>query len=651
MKTYPFLAVFICLCVNTAAQEYSFKYGKITPDELRMTLYEPEPDAPAVFIYDDTDIHYSFGNSIQLLCYRTVKIKVFKDEGVKWGDVAIDFGNYQLSKEVVSRIDAAAYNLVDGKTVKTQLKRQNIFEEVLDEHTKRLKFSISEVRAGTVIEYRYLLTSDFIGQIPDVDVQHAIPVVRSTAQISIPEYFTHHIHTRGYLTLPVKKELENGGAAGFSGFSYTNTKYICNIDRVPSLRKEPYVWHLDDFRAGLEFEINGLEIPGSLYKSFTRSWADVYVSLDRSEFGRYADIRNPFKDEVAAIVARNADDERRQLHEILKFVQSRIAWDGTYRLTPESSPHAAVDKGRGDSGSINFILAAALRDAGFKPEIILLNPRSAGRLPLTHATDRIRTFVLRTKLKSGETVYLDATDLHSDVNVLPTQLLVDHARLYSPEHPFENWINLSSPAQSIVLSQITARLTEEGELECTETDTETNQAAYDLSRRYSRSENHDTFVQEYEQRAGITISELTVDGLNTAKARMKLNFRKPVDSGGDFLYICPTIVPFIEKNPFTSQKRQLPVEFSYPYRYRIIVSLMLPEGYTVEELPKSQRLSACNEGIACTMQLQQQGALMQCLFEFDLSRIIFPATEYTDLSAFYGFVMDMCNSRIVLKKS
>lgn len=229
---------------------------------------------------------------------------------------------------------------------------------------------------------------------------------------------------------------------------------------------------------------------------------------------------------------------------------------------------AAVDKGRGDSGSINFILAAALRDAGFKPEIILLNPRSAERLPLTHATDRIRTFVLRTKLKSGETVYLDATDLHSDVNVLPTQLLVDHARLYSPEHPFENWINLSSPAQSVVLSQITARLTEEGELECTETDTETNQAAYDLSRRYSRSENHDTFVQEYEQRAGITISELTVDGLNTAKARMKLNFRKPVDSGGDFLYICPTIVPFIEKNPFTSQKRQLPVEFSYPYRYR-----------------------------------------------------------------------------------
>lgn len=68
---------------------------------------------------------------------------------------------------------------------------------MLDEHTKRLKFSIPKVRAGTVIEYRYLLTSDFIGQIPDVDVQHAIPVVRSTAAHLDPEYFTHISTRRG----------------------------------------------------------------------------------------------------------------------------------------------------------------------------------------------------------------------------------------------------------------------------------------------------------------------------------------------------------------------------------------------------------------------------------------------------------------------
>ena len=62
MKTYPFLAVFICLCVNTAAQEYSFKYGKITPDELRMTLYEPEQQ---IFPLCDNCVFYTFASTNQ----------------------------------------------------------------------------------------------------------------------------------------------------------------------------------------------------------------------------------------------------------------------------------------------------------------------------------------------------------------------------------------------------------------------------------------------------------------------------------------------------------------------------------------------------------------------------------------------------------
>lgn len=107
MKTFPYLAALVCLCTSAAAQEYSFKFGKIAPDELTMTSYAPEPDAEAVFIYDDTDIHYVFGKSIQVECYRSVKIKVLKDEGVRWGDVTIDRYHRQLSKETVSRLSAA----------------------------------------------------------------------------------------------------------------------------------------------------------------------------------------------------------------------------------------------------------------------------------------------------------------------------------------------------------------------------------------------------------------------------------------------------------------------------------------------------------------------------------------------------------------
>lgn len=645
------LTAFACLfCMSLSAQEYSFKYGKISDDELRMTSYAPDPDAEAVFIYDDTDIHYVFSNTIQVEIDRTVKIKILKDEGTKWADVEIVYHNQQAYRESISKLDAAAYNLVDGKMVKTPLKKQQIFNEEISETSQRLKFSIPEVRIGTVIEYRFRLTSDFIGSIPDVNVQYSIPVVRSSTEVSIPEYFTHHVQTRGYISMPVERTSDNQPVVGYAGASYSVTKYICNLDQVPALKKEPFVWCLNDFRAGIEFEINGVNIPGQLYEDFTTTWSKVYESLRHSEFGRYINIRNPYRDEVAAIVARTEDPVQR-IHEVLKLVQSRIKWDDTYRLTPDRSPHAAANEGRGDSGSINCILAAALRDAGFKPEIVLLNPRSFGRLPLSHATSIIGTFILRVPLGEDKGIYLDATSPYADINTLPTELLVDRARIFGMDNSVTGWTNISNIAPSMVFTQISARLTEDGIVECTETDTETYQSAFSLSSRYAASESHEAFVDKYEQEADISISELSVENLGTAKAMMKLAFTKNVDAAGDLIYLCPTISPFLKENPFTSEKRILPVEFSYPHRYRIITTIMLPEGYTVEEMPKPTRMTACDNGLSCMLNIQQQGPMIQCLFEFNMSRAIFPATEYIDLKSFYGFLTDLCNSQIVIKKA
>ncbi|HIY66250.1 MAG TPA: hypothetical protein H9830_08250, partial [Candidatus Agrococcus pullicola] len=59
------------------------------------------------------------------------------------------------------------------------------------------------------------------------------------------------------------------------------------------------------------------------------------------------------------------------------------------------------------------------------------NPRSMGRLPQMYATlDGINTFILRVTLDDGKFAYLDGTDPDSDVDLLPTELLVDRARIY-----------------------------------------------------------------------------------------------------------------------------------------------------------------------------------------------------------------------------
>ena len=167
MKILPLLAAAaFFLPASSAAQESGFKYGKISGDELRMTSYAPDPDAEAVFLYDDSYLNYDVGNKLVLELYRTARIKVLKSEGSRWGDVEIDYYSNNNAEEHVSRIEAASYNLVNGKEVRTPLKKQFIFEEELDKNTRRIKFSIPVVREGSVIVYRYRVRSEFIGSIP-----------------------------------------------------------------------------------------------------------------------------------------------------------------------------------------------------------------------------------------------------------------------------------------------------------------------------------------------------------------------------------------------------------------------------------------------------------------------------------------------------
>ncbi|MBL1488744.1 DUF3857 domain-containing protein, partial [Klebsiella pneumoniae] len=69
--------------------------------------------------------------------------------------------------EVVRGLKATAYNLENGKVVKTKMESSSVHEEELDTNDKLLKFSVTQVRVGTVIEYEYRLESDYYYQLRD----------------------------------------------------------------------------------------------------------------------------------------------------------------------------------------------------------------------------------------------------------------------------------------------------------------------------------------------------------------------------------------------------------------------------------------------------------------------------------------------------
>lgn len=120
------LSIFYTLCWA----QYSQKYGKITEDELKMTVYSKDSSAPAVLIYEDSYLTYNYlSNQFQITTKYSAKIKILKPEGVEYANFSIPLYFDNHGRETLSGLEAISYNLENGKIVKTKTEKQFIFSE------------------------------------------------------------------------------------------------------------------------------------------------------------------------------------------------------------------------------------------------------------------------------------------------------------------------------------------------------------------------------------------------------------------------------------------------------------------------------------------------------------------------------------------
>ena len=644
----------IISCASVCAQEHDYRFGKVSLDELRMESYEKDPDADAVILYEDNYLSYQFTTTVSLVQEYRVRVKILKPEGVGNADVSVYYYDRPASRENITGIDAAAYNLVDGKIVKTPLKRQYIFTEAIGEYGRLIKFSIPEVREGTVIEYRYRKTSANITDIPSFVFQHDIPVAFSRMQANIPEFFNFNSESTGYVRINVTRDSATESlGSGANTLNYTVTKLKAEGTDIPALKKEPYVWCLDDFRSMLKFELAQIALPYSIVQNFATSWRAVNEVLRKSSFDSHTRINNPFKDEVAAIKAADGTPVEKA-RAVLRLVQSKMKWNGDYRLFSEG-PRAAAGKGTGSSADINFVLMAALKDAGFSVVPVMLSPRHLGRLSYTHPTiDGIHAFVLRVggcdASNADKYVYVDGTDINSDIDLLPVELSVDRARLYGVDGE-AGWCNLTDLAPNRVGISMIVRVEPDGTLKGKIMESYFNQPAMTLSKRYAAAKSKEEYIESLEKEHGIQIEELEVRYAGTAQVAQDYEISRQLDCTDEFIYVNSTVIPFMSTNELNAQSRTLPIEFPQPITYDIRCSLELPEGYAVEELPKAINMTACEKGLSCKYLSQLTHQYLQFNFIFRQPRILFLPSEFQDVNAFYGMVADLSNSRIVLRKT
>lgn len=657
---YALLLVTLTLSFFLSAQETPFtpnsKFGKPTQEELTMTTYVPDSSATAVILYKQTSANYIWGIEDFRLVYRyKVRIKILKPEGTSYANITIPYyepKNNSQRKESILQLDADAYNLENGKVVRTKMKKDLVFKERISDNYMQLKFSVPQVKEGTVIEYEYQRQSDLYYIIDDWKAQDEIPTLYTEYDITIPEYFKFSVDMHGFEPLSNKETPCN------TDFSIKGQILKCSASNIlfkgyklPALKDDSYVWCLDDYCTQVGFELKGFEFPGALYQSFTKTWENIDEMLrSDSDFGSRLKMNNPLKEEMATLKLDQMKGCVEKTAAIYSLLKNKVRWNEKYTLYGKSAKQI-MKEGTGSNADINFILISMLKDAGIEAYPVLLSRRSIGRLPVTHPSiQKLNTFVVAIVENDTTNHYIDGSIEDGYINTLPPTFLVDRARILTPTG--SAWVNLQNADKNYIRCNVTAALAPDGTIAGTRQTLYVGQHAANLRNKYRNAKDSTDFINKLGTEENITVKSYEAKDIKNFSPQVQevLQFEKQSTTNDQFIYVNPLIFLQVSESPFKQVERKLPVEYPYTTTLSVFVNLTLPEGYTIDELPKSLQIVMEDQQIRCRYNVTRSGNVININYLFRQNTLLFAPNEYPELKKLWETIAEKNTEMLVLKK-
>jgi hypothetical protein len=648
------LALLLCTFIANAQS----KFGNVTMEELQMTSYPQDTSAVALILLKDGDTRfiYSEHKGFSFEYTQKIKIKILKDEGLEWCNQQIDYYEANRdSKEEINGLSGTTYNLENGKIVKTKLSKEFIFDGDTNENWKVKKFTMPAAKVGSVIEFKYSIESNFFWELRDFKFQSSIPILYTRYEVTIPEYYNYNVNMSGYIRVGSKEEPGNDGFTytykDYDGklrsdrFSFSTLKRVFTAEDVPALKNTKFIWCKDDYISKVTFELRSTKFPNQMVKTYTSSWDRIDEQLLKSSFGSNLKKTGLFKNDIkeTEITLANATD-------ILSMIKSRVKWNEKNSFYP-SNLNDALKNGLGSSADMNFLLINALKAAGFEAYPIVLSTRGNGMLPIGHPSISALNYVIAGVTIDAKEYYADASGKYGSWNLLPEKCMVTRARFLKENH--KDWVDLSTVSSGSTL------VTTKSQFEDNQYKTNImwvrkgNEASRFRSHYFEGHKDKDDYISKLATSMEGEISDFEIENETDPNKEVKVNFTlsQDITTGDDHIYINPLSLQIFKENPFTEEERIFPVLFNYLNNYVQIAELTIPDGYEVEELPKSERfIFDENSPISFTYNVRHQGDKIVLQYKYQLKQLLFMQDQYPILKDFYAKIVSKNSEQIVLKR-
>lgn len=573
------LCLILLLFVTSATAKDKIKFGKISDYEKAVGPPVDYPEANSLILFDRANATISNDN-IEFKYH--VRMKVLTVAGVD--EIGEHSVTYYKKYDKLKRFKAHTIT-PDGK--KHKIEKNAIFEKTSG-NVKRKTFAFPALEPGAIIEYQYSIISKRYQYLKPWYFQNNIYTLKSEFSATVGSGFTYNVLYQNvppeFREAKMKEVVDINQASTFA----TLKTYTWTRENLPPITDEPYMSDENDYRSSLRFQLVTYEDAYN-YIKFLKTWPEL-GEIKQKDFDDYCNKDKEIK-KLAEEVTQGLNTDIEKSRAIYEFVTNeyKTSEDYVYRYFVNEKLSDMLREKRGSGEEKNILLARMHAAAGIPSWPVLISLRTNSRFnpdfPYLPQFNYIIAFVQFEK--SYE--FLDTSNKLSPYGILPPQCLADGGLLVDGKNSELVRIPIR-PIESIRTDRTRVYVSADGQVACS---TQSRFTGYYASRMAKLLEKKDTeeFVKDY-----------FVEDLNVTYSLG--DYECALDSAGEFVMtanftadelvttldnnlLIQTPRYYFQSNPFKSEKRFFPVDFTYPFTYRNIVDIFLEDTAVENILPES----------------------------------------------------------------
>lgn len=659
------LLLSMCLLFCCASAQKNTKPDKVTAETFNVETKLIDTNTNAIVLCDIGHSYFD-GNEkgwFSLIHKRIKRIKLLNKRSFDAANVTIGLYRRNNSEERLSDCKAVTYNLEGGTVRESKVDKKSIYREVKNNNWTLAKFSLPEVKENSIIEYTYTIESDFLFNLQPwyfQDDEH--PILLTEYMVSIPKFFNYVFLGQGYI--PVEKETGTNYKSYAVSFGSTAAQtQTMNLNaevhvtkwtarNVEPVKDEPHVAALSNNISKVEFQLSQYRFPDMSVQDIMGNWNKVAEKwyehpealkpITEKNTWLTKEIEHLLKAESKLAVAEN----------IYNYVRDNFTITGRGKyFEDKSSLKKVFQNKKGNVGEINLLMIAMLRNAGILAEPVLISTRDNGYANAYYPlVDQYNYLIAQVKI-DNKVHYLDATESKTGFGKLAPQIYNGFAEVIS-KNPYpvsfhadslkENKSTMvffaNDPANKTYTGQLSSIL---GYQESTST-----RRSFEGKEEKELSRNFTKAIP-----AEVAISNFRIDSLRQYNHPLKVYYKLDYNFGDEnIIYFNPMVHQSIGSNPFTAEKRVAPVEMPYAWADTYSLSMEIPEGYQVEELPKSLRLTLNETDGMYEYIIGVAGNMVQLRSKLNIKKTNYNPEDYDTLRDFFTYIIKKQREQVVFKK-